>query len=154
MIILRILSWMKKKKNHWRLFLMVYFASSLILAQWLRTGDKLLSEPTMTQLTDAYMYSVYFNNFWEYTSHIYIYIYIEISIWSTEQGLTGKSFVLHKLTHAYSYNFLCDHRLRNHHYSLIRLAPYSDKELGQHWLRYWLVAWGTKPLPEPMLTSH
>ena len=28
--------------------------------------------------------------------------------------------------------------------------PYGDIELGQYWLRYWLVPGSTKPLPEPI----
>ena len=34
------------------------------------------------------------------------------------------------------------------------VMPEGDRDLGQHWLRWWLVAWRTKPLPEPMLTDH
>ena len=43
-----------------------------------------------------------------------------------------------------------------------QVTPYDNIELGQHWLRQWLVAWrgnglvpdDTKPLPESMLTYH
>ena len=41
--------------------------------------------------------------------------------------------------------------LRN---SLIRVMPYGNIDQGQHWLRYWLLHDGTKPLSEPMLTNQ
>ena len=34
------------------------------------------------------------------------------------------------------------------------VMPYGDIDLGQHWLRQWLVAWCTKPLPKPILIYH
>ena len=34
------------------------------------------------------------------------------------------------------------------------VTTYGDIDLGQHWLRQWPVADGTKPLPDPMLTNH
>ena len=36
------------------------------------------------------------------------------------------------------------------HWCLV--TPYGDRDLGQHWLSLWLVAWRHKPLPELMLT--
>ena len=33
------------------------------------------------------------------------------------------------------------------------VMPYGNIDLGQHWVRWLLAAWSTKPLPEPMLTN-
>ena len=34
------------------------------------------------------------------------------------------------------------------------VTPHGDVELGQHWLRKWLVAWRHQAIPEPVLSCH
>ena len=83
-------------------------------------------------------------------------VFVTFELNSSEPCLIYKDYLSSKISIiktrlSYTYVYIGEETFLTH---CGLVTPYSDIDLGQHWLRYGLLPEGTKPLPEPILTYH